>query len=89
MALVMDAKTPTGTGELLNFCLHYALEEGANPETTCLQRLRANVEQHVDNYTCNYPCLVEGGFVVHHGYSMCPHCQGTKVDHLVQLIRLI
>ena len=32
MALVMEAKTPTGAGELLNFCLHWALEEGANLE---------------------------------------------------------
>ena len=26
--LVMDARTPTGTGVILNFCLHLALEEG-------------------------------------------------------------
>ena len=58
-ALVMDAKTPTGTGEILNFCLHLALEEGAMEEehvcpfceTTWLQRLRANVEQHVSQFT--------------------------------------
>ena len=58
--LVMDAKTPTGTGVILNFCLHLALEEGANTEeehvcpfckTSRLQRLSANKEQHVDNYT--------------------------------------
>ena len=29
---VMDAKTPTGTGEILNFCLHLVLEEGAMEE---------------------------------------------------------
>ena len=45
---------------ILNFCLHLALEEGANMEeehvcpfceTSRLQRLLANMEQHVDNYT--------------------------------------
>ena len=95
MALVMD-KTLTTEGDLTNFCLHYILEEGAVPEeeqvcayckTTWLQRLQTNVEQHMDSYTTNYPCLVEGGWVVHYGYARCPHCKGTKGDHLVQLIR--
>ena len=93
MALVMD-KTPTAEGDLTNFCLHYILEEGAVPEeeqvcayceTTWLQRLQTNVEQHVDAYTTNYPCLVEGGWVVHYGYARCPHCKGTKGEHWVKI----
>ena len=59
LALVMDAKTPTGTGEILNFCLHWALEEGDMEEehvcpfseTPWLKRLLVNMEQRVDNYT--------------------------------------
>ena len=57
--LVMDAKTPTGTREILNFCLHLALEEGDMEEehvcpfceTPRLKRLLANMKQRMDNYT--------------------------------------
>ena len=53
-ALVMDAKTPTSTGEI-----HLALEEGDMEEehvcpfceTPRLKRLLVNMEQRVDNYT--------------------------------------
>ena len=57
--LVMDARTPTGTGVILNFCLHLALEEGDMEEehvcpfckTPRLKRILVNRKQHMDNYT--------------------------------------
>ena len=95
MALVME-KTPTVNRDLTNFCVHYVLEDRLVPEdehrcefceTTWIQRLEDNMEQHVEAYTTNFPCLAEGGHVVPYCYARCPHCKGTKGEHLVQLIR--
>ena len=76
-------------------CFHYILEESSNPEyelkcslckTTWLQRLEDVVEQTINFYTNNYPCLVKCGHIVPYVYGKCPFCQSPKQEHLVKLV---
>ena len=43
----------------------------------------------VDSYTTPYPCISEDGnkaHIVPFMYRVCPHCNGTKLNHITQLV---
>ena len=79
-------------------CGHFLLEGAATPgeevtcskcETTWSMRLQEVLEKSVDGYTTPYPCISADGnkaHIVPYLYQLCPHCNGTKLKHIAQLV---
>ena len=79
-------------------CAHYVLEEFGIPEeeepcswceTNWVQRLADIVERTEGMYTTAYPCMPEEGHghIIPHLYAVCPHCKGSRKDHISRLVR--
>ena len=79
-------------------CSHFLPEEAAAPwedatcskcETNWSTRLQEVLVKTVDGYTTPYPCISADGnkaHIVPYMYQLCPHCNGTKLKHIAQLV---
>ena len=87
-----------GGSDLGTSCAHWVLDRGLYSESgpcssynkTWSKLVQTCIEENIISYTQAYACStlsLDGySYLVHGALLQCPHCSGTKVDHLISFL---